>query len=200
MGALRNDNWEKACQAYVIENLDQTASYRIAFPNNKCKKKATQRVRACELFRRPEVKARIADLMEIKSEVAKRDFEVDARYVLRRLVEIDRMDVIDILEDTGDLKPIKDWPEVWRQFIQQFEVEEVFAGRGDERLNVGLLKKIKWPDKIRNLELLGKHVDVSAFKDNIGLTGPGGGPIQTITTKMTAKQAAEAYASTLNDE
>ena len=27
-----------------------------------------------------------------------------------------------------------------------------------------MLKKIKWPDKVKNLELLGKHVDVNAFK------------------------------------
>ena len=31
-------------------------------------------------------------------------------------------------------------------------------------------------------------------------TGPSGGPIQTITSTMTAQQAAEAYAATLNDE
>ena len=199
MSVLKNDSWEATCQAYVLEGLTQVAAYRIGFPKNKSKKNI-QAVRACHVFRRPEVKARIAELMEIKAEVAHREFEVDARYVLGRLVEIDRMDVIDILEDGGDLKPIKDWPPVWRQFIQQFEVEEVFAGRGDERLNVGLLKKIKWPDKIRNLELLGKHVEVSAFKENLSLTGPGGGPVQTITTKMTAKQAADAYADTLNDE
>lgn len=200
MSALKNSNWEKACQVYVLEGLTQVAAWRIAFPKSKCKKKSTQAVSACELFRRPQVKARVAELMEKKAEVAEREFEVNAKYVLGRLVEIDRMDVIDIMTDSGDLLPIREWPPVWRQFIQQFEIEEVFAGRGDERLNVGLLKKIKWPDKIRNLELLGKHIDVSAFKENIGLTGANGGPVQTITTQMTAKQAAEAYADTLNDE
>jgi phage terminase small subunit len=198
MGVLRNGNWEKVCQVYVLENLDQTAAFRIGFPKNKCKKRI-QSVRACVLFKRPEVQERIAELMAIKAEVAQQEFEVDARYVLRRLVEIDRMDVLDILSDFGDLKPIKEWPPVWRQFIQQFEVEEVFAGRGDDRLNVGLLKKIKWPDKVRNLELLGKHIDVSAFKENIGLTGMNGGPLRIISTDMSAQEAAEAYADTLND-
>jgi phage terminase small subunit len=28
-----------------------------------------------------------------------------------------------------------------------------------------LLKKIKWPDKVKNLELLGKHISVQAFKE-----------------------------------
>ena len=199
MAVLRNNNWEITCRAYVLDGLDQTAAFRAGFPKNKCKKRI-QSVRACILFKRPEVQARIAELMEEKVEVARKEFAVDALYVLGRLIEIDRMDVLDIMTDLGDLKPIKEWPPVWRQFIQQFEVEEIFAGRGDERLNVGLLKKIKWPDKVRNLELLGKHVNVNAFKENIGLTGPGGGPVRTITTNMTAKQAAEAYADTLNDE
>jgi phage terminase small subunit len=33
--------------------------------------------------------------------------------------------------------------------------------------SAALLKKIKWPDKVKNLELLGKHVTVQAFKENI---------------------------------
>lgn len=38
------------------------------------------------------------------------------------------------------------------------------------------------------------------YGDRVALehAGPGGGPIQTITTAMTAKEAAEAYASTLD--
>ncbi len=29
----------------------------------------------------------------------------------------------------------------------------------------GMVKKIRWPDKLKNLELFGKHVDIQAFKD-----------------------------------
>ena len=32
---------------------------------------------------------------------------------------------------------------------------------GDDIMTV--VKKIKWPDKLRNLELLGKHVDIKAW-------------------------------------
>ena len=43
-----------------------------------------------------------------------------------------------------------------------------------------LLKKIKWPDKVKNLELLGRHVSVQAFKDNVKneVTGADGGPVR----------------------
>lgn len=34
-----------------------------------------------------------------------------------------------------------------------------------------ILKKIKWPDKVKNLELIGKHVDVNAFKERTEVSG-----------------------------
>lgn len=198
MPALHNRKWEEACQAYVLKGISKTDAFRHAYPLNRSSK-ATQAVRGNELFKRDTVVARVAELQALKTELANKEFGVDAAYILRRLFEIDQMDVLDILDDDDCLKPVKDWPTIWRQFIQQFDVEELFAGKGSDKLKIGLLKKIKWPDKIRNLELLGKHINVSAFKENIGLTGPGGGPVQVIGTKMSAKEASEAYADTLRE-
>jgi len=48
------------------------------------------------------------------------------------------------------------------------------------------------------LELVGKHVDVGAFKDRVEHTGPDGGAIRTITTHMTAKEAEQAYMDAIN--
>ncbi|MGV4308239.1 terminase small subunit [Citrobacter portucalensis] len=99
---------------------------------------------------------------------------IDAAYVLKRLVEIDQMDVLDILLPNGELKPIKDWPKTWRTTLSGMDVTEI---AGD---TPSLLKKIKWPDKVKNLELLGKHVDVQAFKEQVSNehTGKNGGPIE----------------------
>lgn len=97
--------------------------------------------------------------------------EIDARYVLNRLLEIDQMDVLDIMREDMSLKPISEWPKVWRQYLSGFDVAEMFEGSGDERRMVGILKKIKWPDKVKNLELLGKHIDIQAFKDKIEHSG-----------------------------
>lgn len=114
-----------------------------------------------ENLKKPEIQARIADL---KAERNKRT-QVNADYVLRRLVEIDQMDVLDILLPNGELKPIKDWPKTWRTTLSGMDVTEM---SGDA---AGLLKKIKWPDKVKNLELLGKHVDVQAFKEKTEISG-----------------------------
>lgn len=96
---------------------------------------------------------------------------INADYVLNRLVEIDKMDVLDIMGDDMSLKPVSEWPSVWRQYLSGFEVAEMFEGKGESRDMVGILKKIKWPDKVKNLELLGKHVGVQAFKDKIEHSG-----------------------------
>jgi len=199
MAVLHNERWETVCQEYVLNGLTQTEAYLRGFPHNRSKPCATNAVRACELFRRKRVKTRIAELVEVKTKAIEKKFGVDAAYVLRRLVEVDQMDICDILTDEGYVRPPMEWPAIWRQFISAFDVEEIFAGRGDERVCEGLLKKIKWPDKMRALEMLGKHVDVNAFKEVQEVHGPGGGPIRLISTDMTPQQAAEAYADTLND-
>ncbi|CAD6049349.1 terminase small subunit [Escherichia coli] len=100
---------------------------------------------------------------------------IDAAYVLRRLVEIDQMDVLDILLQNGELKPIKDWPKVWRTTLSGMDVVEIPCAD-----SAALLKKIKWPDKVKNLELLGKHVSVQAFKEQTSteITGADGGPVR----------------------
>ncbi|HEH8511560.1 TPA: terminase small subunit [Pseudomonas aeruginosa] len=107
-----------------------------------------------QLLQRPEVAQAIQAAM---AERSKRT-EVEADYVIRRLREIDEMDVLDILEDDGSFRSIRDWPRAWRQFLSGIEIAELFEGRGDDRRIAGVLRKVTWPDKLRNLELLSRHV------------------------------------------
>lgn len=111
------------------------------------------------------VQERITSLKSERNE----EVGIDAFYVLRRLVEIDKMDVLDIVKDDLSLKPVSEWPPSWRRYISGFDVAEMFenSGEGGSRELAGILKKIKWPDKVKNLELLGKHVTVQAFKENV---------------------------------
>lgn len=117
----------------------------------------TARSQANRLLTNVDIENRIAELKASRNE----EVGIDAAYVLKRLVEIDQMDVLDILLSNGELKPIKDWPKTWRTTLSGMDVTEI---AGD---TPSLLKKIKWPDKVKNLELLGKHVDVQAFKESI---------------------------------
>ena len=96
--------------------------------------------------------------------------QIDAAYVLKRLVEIDQMDVLDIMDDQMKIRPVNEWPKVWRQYVVNLENLELSDGEG-------CFKKIKWPDKVKNLELLGRHVSVGAFKDKIEHSGDPSNPI-----------------------
>lgn len=142
------------------ENQTQAAINAGFSPN-------TAAVKASVMMRDERIQKRIAELMEERN----KRLRVSADYVLLRLVEIDQMDVIDILYDDMSIKPVSEWPKVWRQYLTGFELADMFEGRGDEKELVGILKKIKWPDKVKNIELIGKHVDVNAFKERLEVSG-----------------------------
>jgi phage terminase small subunit len=86
--------------------------------------------------------------------------QVNADYVLHRLHAIDQLDVLDIVDDTGKLRPLSQWPKAWRQSISGLDVQELMHGDIES-----VLRKIKWPDKLKTLEMIGKHVAVSAWAE-----------------------------------
>ncbi|MCP1064988.1 terminase small subunit [Serratia symbiotica] len=92
---------------------------------------------------------------------------IDASYVLLRLVEIDQMNAADIFSADGSLNPLMAWPAVWRCYLSGFDMTKMFEGRSDEREKGRFPEKIKCPDKVKNLELIGKHINMQAFRDRI---------------------------------
>lgn len=119
-------------------------------------------VKASTMMRDERIQKRIAELMEERN----KRLRVSADYVLLRLVEIDQMDVLDILNDDGSLKPIREWPKIWRTTLSGFDLSSTIMNMDETSIET-ILKKIKWPDKVKNLELIGKHVDVNAFKERM---------------------------------
>ncbi len=86
---------------------------------------------------------------------------IDAQCVLRRLIEIDRLDIADILDDAGNLLPIIQWSSEWRRSVSAVDLLQATSSDSVE----SVIRKIKMPDKLRNLELLGRHVGIQAFSD-----------------------------------
>lgn len=170
MGALKDKAKEKACQEFVLNGGSQSDAYRAAYKKAQRWKNGTIWNKASQLFLEPEVQERVDELRAEVAAIAEEQFKVDASYVLGRLVEIDQMDAADILSDDGSVKQISDWPKVWRQFISGMDLTELYGSDGGERQSIGFLKKIKWPDKVKNLELIGKHVSVQAFKEKVETT------------------------------
>lgn len=152
---------EAFVREYLIDLNATQAAIRAGYSE------ATARQIGDENLSKPDIATAIKEALDARAARA----QINADYVLNRLVEIDNMDVLDIIDDAMNLKPVHQWPKVWRQYLSGFDVAEMFEGRGDDREMTGILKKIKWPDKVKNLELLGKHVGVQAFKDRVEHSG-----------------------------
>jgi phage terminase small subunit len=142
---------ETFCLEYLKDLNATQAAIRAGYSA-----KSANRI-ASAMLSKHDITERLSQLMSERNERVK----VDADYVLNRLLEIDSLDVVDILDDRGELKSLAQWPEAWRRSISGLDVTELGDGNGA----VGMLKRVKWPDKVKNLELLGKHIDVQAFKE-----------------------------------
>lgn len=164
------DKQEMFCREYLIDLNATQAAIRAGYSAKTANRTAS------ENMSKPDIQSRIAELKAKRNE----DVSINSRYVLARLVEIDQMDVLDILASTGELKPVAEWPKVWRTTLSGLDVVEMSS----EGNTAALLKKIKWPDKVKNLELLGKHIDVNAFKETVDHKSSDG----TMTPKPTIIQ------------
>ncbi|MGL4674599.1 MAG: terminase small subunit [Wohlfahrtiimonas sp.] len=145
-----NDRQELFCLEYIKDLNATQAAIRAGYSP-----KTAQQI-SSRLLLNIVIQNRIAELQDKRSN----ELEVDARYVLNRLLEIDQMDVKDILNGDGTVKPVFEWPKVWRTSLSGVDVLELASGD-----DPSILKKIKWPDKVKNLELLGKHININAFSD-----------------------------------
>ena len=147
------DKQDMFCREYLIDLNATQAAIRAGYSAKTANRTAS------ENLSKPDIQSRIAELKSQRNDLV----GINATYVLNRLVEIDQMDVLDILTSTGELKPVSQWPKVWRTTLSGLDVVEMSA----EGNTAALLKKIKWPDKVKNLELIGKHIDVNAFKETV---------------------------------
>ena len=150
---------ELFCHEYILDLNATQAAVRAGYS-----KKTANRISA-KLMSKVGIQNLITELQVERNNRV----QIDADYILKRLVEIDKMDALDIHNDDGSLKDMKDWPLVWRQFICGLELAEM--RNGDDEVMAVTIKKIKWPDKVKNLELLGRHVIVGAFKDKLEVSG-----------------------------
>lgn len=123
--------------------------------------KATASAIGFENLRKPEIRDRIAALSTDRQEQAM----VDSIWLLRRLADEATADLADLHDENGAIKPIHEWPMIWRQgLVSGIEVQEEYEGEGDERRASGRTVKLKLSDRLKRLELIGKHVNIGAWQ------------------------------------
>jgi phage terminase small subunit len=110
----------------------------------------------------------IADEVALRQAARAERTQIDADWVLTRLSKEATADLADLYDADGSLKPVHDWPLIWRQgLVAGIEVDEIRAGD----VVVGQVRKVKLSDRIKRIELIGKHVNVQAFRDQVEQTG-----------------------------
>lgn len=147
---------EAFCQ-YLVNNVESSDSdaYRHAY-NCARMKPETVNNKAYNLKKKAHIRARIEQLRKERAERT----QIDSDYVLTSLYEARELDVMDILDDTGNVRPIRGWPRAWRINITGLDLHELVTGDTET-----IIRKLKLPDKTRLLELIGKHVGVQAFNE-----------------------------------
>lgn len=167
------DKQRRFVDEYLIDLNATQAAIRAGYSE----KGAT--VRGAELLANRKVAVAVAEAKNSRSERTK----INADWLLRRLADEAEADINDLYDDDGSLKPVKDWPEIWRKgLVAGVDVEEI---REDGR-TIGLVKKIKLSDRIKRLELIGKHVDVQAFREQVGVGNPDGTPLPPTRIEIVA--------------
>ncbi len=90
--------------------------------------------------------------------------QINAAWVLERLAQEATADLADLYDESGAIKPIHDWPLIWRQgLVAGIKHQELRDSEGNRTGE--FIVDVKVSDRIRRLELIGKHIGVNAFQD-----------------------------------
>jgi phage terminase small subunit len=126
-----------------------------------------------ELLKNPKVRAALDRAIENRAIRV----GVKADDVLGELLRLARVDIAGAYDEKGQLKPIHEIPEDIRRAIAGVDVEQLFEGRGKDRVQIGNLVKVRFWDKVRGLELLGKHLRLFDEKQAGGKDSTDGGVV-----------------------
>jgi phage terminase small subunit len=157
MAGKLNDKQRRFVQEYLIDLNATQAAIRAGYSAD------TAHSQGPRLLENAGVKAAID---EARAERA-RETQIDAAWVLKRLAAEADADVADLYDEDGRLLPVNKWPKIWRQGL--------VAGLKTQVSEDGVaIIDVKLSDRIRRLELIGKHVRVNAFQEVVqhkGLEG-----------------------------
>ncbi len=157
-----NEKQAMFCLEYIKDFNATQAAIRVGYSEK------TAGSRGASLMQISAIQERIAANVAERSERAK----VDADWLLKRLALEAEADLNDLYSEDGGLKPVNQWPKIWRQgLVSGIDSHQEYEYIAGEKVPAGVVQKIKLSDRVKRLEMIGKHVDVSAFSENHNHTG-----------------------------
>lgn len=143
---------EAFCREYIKDLSATQAAIRAGYSPK------TAGSQGFDLLKKPEIAKAIQEAMQQRSERTK----INADWMLKRLEQDASADLADLYDEKGQLKHIKDWPKAFRTGLVA-GVETAQMGEAGEIT----VRKVRLADRARYLEMIGKHIDVGAFKDKL---------------------------------
>jgi len=109
-------------------------------------------------------------IQKAQSERAER-IKINSDWVLKRLVDEAEANLADLYDPkTGHLKSVHEWPEIWRQGLVS-GLDVITSTIDDEMTNT--ITKVRLSDRIKRIELIGKHINIQAFQEQVKNEVPG---------------------------
>ena len=167
---------KRFCDEYLID-LNATRAYKVAYPN--CKKDDSARKSGSRLLT-------IVDIQEYISEKVKereKRTEVTQDMVIRELSRIAFLDIRKLYNESGGLKNIQDIDDETIKAISSLETLEEYDGYGEDKKQIGNTQKVKLLDKLKALELLGRHLGMFKEKVDVNHSGNLNNPFEGLSTE-----------------
>lgn len=150
-----NDQQERFCREYIVDLNATQAAIRAGYSAK------TAQEQASRLLSNVITQRRIQALMDERS----KETGITATNVLEKIYEIASVDPAEAFDENGHLLPVREMPARVRRALAGFEIErDTKRGNEDDESEVTVTSKIKWWDKNRALENLGRHLRLFADK------------------------------------
>ncbi len=149
---------------YLID-LNATRAYKMAYPN--VTKEETAAAAGARLLRNVKVEEYIQERMKDREKRT----EITQDMVLKELAKVGFFDIRRLFDDSGKPLDITGLDNETAACIVGLEVMDIYEGTGEDKEFVGYIKKYKLSDKLKALEMIGRHLGM--FKDKIDIQHSG---------------------------
>lgn len=109
---------------------------------------------------------------EVRKNLLKNAYQARNEWCQQKILrEVERLAMVDIRElydESGILKPMSEWPDGAAAAVTSIETDEIFERDGKNIDHVGNKKKLKLSDKLKALEMIGRGHGL--FAQNVKVT------------------------------
>lgn len=148
------------CKEFLVDLNGTAAAIRAGYSEKTANEQASRLLADVNIQK---------EIERLKAERVER-IQVNSDEILRELVRLSQSDIRKVFDEDGALRPMAEWPDAIAACVASVEVDEIFEyeGSGDDRkrVHIGYTKKVKFWDKNKALDMLGRHMKL--FSDDDG--------------------------------